>query len=55
LVAFLGLLPAPGGTEGHGGTSAARLDHHRSTSGPLPGRQGSFCFLEGRHGGPVQM
>src|SRR4029079_9489289 len=23
LVAFLGLLPAPGGTEGHGGTSAA--------------------------------
>src|SRR6187399_2824062 len=55
LVAFLGLLPAPGGTEGHGGTSAARLDHHRPASGPLPGWRGSFCFLEGPHGGPVQM
>ena len=44
LVAFLGLLPAPGGTEGHGGTSAASATIHRSPSGPSPGRRGSFVF-----------
>src|SRR4249920_853580 len=55
LVAFLGLLPAPGGTEGHGGASAARLEHHRSTSGPSPGRRGSFVSHDERHGGPDHM
>src|SRR3954470_10428705 len=53
LVAFLGLLPAPGGTEGHGGTSAASATTTDHLQDPRRGGRGSFVFRDA--GGPIQM